>query len=195
MTPNPTTAEVPLATGFLDVAKLLANGNDPDRLAVALASYARLIGVRRLTMDDNQDDERLLLAAQFLEERLPDYVHDHLGLPTADFIDQILLYLPELIDFLKAQVRPPQKGNFPPDSRRHLCAGVCLEAWRYYHGEAEPYSSRLQGACEVYWQACDHPETGDSGSIRNWERDLVWARDANDEGFRQDFLHYITTAK
>jgi hypothetical protein len=181
---------------FTDVAKLLANGNDPARLAVALASYARLIGLRRLTMDDNQDDEHLLLAAQILEEKLPYYVQDHLGLPTPDYIDQILIALPELIEFLQAQVRPPQKGNDPPDSRRRVCAGVCLEAWRHYHSEAQPYSSELQKACEVYWQSCGNPETGEAnGSIKNWERFLVWARDVNDEDFRQNFLHYITTPK
>ena len=181
---------------FLEVAKLLANGNDPAPLAVALASYARLIGVRRLTMDDNKDDEHLLLAAQILEEKLPYYVQDHLGLPTPDYIAEILIRLPELIEFLQAQVRPPQKGNLPPDSRRRVCASICLEAWRHYHGEARPYSSELQSACEAYWQACGNPETGNAkGSIRNWERDLVWARDESDEGFRQDFLHYITTSK
>jgi hypothetical protein len=127
---------------FTKVAELLTNGNDPTRLAVALESYSRLIGVRRLTMDDNKDDEHLLLAAKILEEKLPYYVTEHLGLPTPECIDQILIYLPELIEFLQAQVRPPQKGNLPPDSRRRVCAGICLDAWRHYHGKAEPYSSR-----------------------------------------------------
>ena len=182
---------------FTDVAMLLVNGNDPKRLAVALASYARLIGIRRLTMADNEDDKHLLTAARILEEKLPLYVQDHLGLPTPDYIDAILVALPELIEFLQAQVRPPQKGNDPPDSRRRVCAGVCLEAWRYYHhGQAQPYSSKLQDACEMYWQRCGNPETGNAkGSIKNWERDLVWARDVNDEDFRQNFLHYITTPK
>jgi hypothetical protein len=187
MTPKP----------FTDVAMMLVNGNDPKRLAVALASYAPLIGIRRLTMDDNQDDEHLLLAAQILEEKLPYYVQDHLGLPTPDYIDEILIRLPKLIEFLKAQVRPPRKGNQPPDSRRRVCAGVCLEAWRYYHhGQAQPFNPKLREACEVYWQSCGNPETGEAnGSIRNWERFLVWARDVNDEDFRQNFLHYITIPK
>jgi hypothetical protein len=48
----------------------------------------------------------------------------------------------------------------------------------------------------VYWQSCGNPETGEAnGSIRNWERFLVWARDVNDEDFRQNFLHYITIPK
>jgi hypothetical protein len=182
---------------FTKVAKLLANGNDPTRLAVALESYSRLIGLRRLTMDDNKHDQDLLLAARTLEEKLLDYVKDELGLPTPDCIEQILLYLPELIEFLQAQVRPPQKGNLPPDSRHRLCAAVCLEAWRHYHdGKAEPYSSDLQEACEAYWRICrGDPETASSVNIKNWQRDLVRARNANDEAFRQNFLHYITSPK
>jgi hypothetical protein len=171
---------------------LLVNGNDPKRLAVALENYSRLVGFpRRLTMDDNKDDEHLLLAARILDEKLPYYVQDHLGLPTPEYVDAILIALPELIEFLEAQVRPPQKGGQPPDSRRRICAAVCAEAWRHYHGEAQPFSSRLQEACEAYWQSCGHPETGKAnGSIRNWERHLRWAVDANDEEFRESFLHY-----
>jgi len=138
----------------------------------------------------------MLLAARILEEKLQYHVQDHLGLPTRDYVDAVLIALPELIEFLEAQVRPLQKGGRPPDSRRRLCAGVCLEAWRHYHGEAEPYSSELQAACEAYWQSCGQPETGDAnGSIRNWQRHLLWARDADDEEFRENFRHYITTSK
>ena len=178
---------------FTDIAKLLANGNDPDRLAEALASWARLVGFPHRA-DDDQDDRDMLIAAQILEEKLPYYVQDHLGLPTRDYVDTILIALPELIEFLKTQVRPPRKGNRPPDSRRRLCAAVCLEAWRHYHDEAEPYSPNLQAACEAYWQYCGQPETGEAnGSIRNWERFLVWARDESDEEFRENFGQSLTT--
>jgi len=182
---------------FTDVAMMLVNGNDPKRLAIALASYARLIGVRRLTKDDDKDDRDMLTAARILEEKLPYYDQDHLGLPTPDYIHAVLIALPELIEFLEAQVRPRQKGGQLPDSRRKVCAAVCAEAWRHYHhGEAQPFSSKLQEACEVYWQSCGNPETGEAnGSIRNWERVLVDVVRANDEEFREDFLHYITTPK
>ena len=170
---------------FLEAA-MLANGNDPESLAVALADWARLVGFHRA--DDDQDDRDMLLAARILEEKLQYHVQDHLGLPTRDYVHAVLIALPELIEFLEAQVRPRQKGNRPPDSRRRLCAGVCLEAWRHYHGEAEPYSSELQAACEAYWQSCGQPETGDAnGSIRNWQRHLLWARDADDEGSERTF--------
>jgi hypothetical protein len=176
---------------------LLVNGNDPKRLAVALARYSRLIGTRRPNEDDDRDDDALLLAARVLEEKLPHYVQDHPGLPTPDYIDTILIHLPELIEFLQAQRRPPRKGGKAPDGRRKLYAAVCAEAWRHYHhGEAQPFSSKLQEACEVYWQSCDNPETGEAnGSIRNWERFLRQVVDANDQEFRENFLHYITTPK
>jgi hypothetical protein len=175
---------------FLKVATMLANGNDPERLAVVLASWARPIGRQRV--DDDEDDRAMLMAARILEEKLPYYVTDHLpGLSTPDYIDQVLDALPELIEFLKAQVRPPREGNRPPDSRRRVCAAVCAEAWHHYHGEAQPFSSKLQEACEVYWQRCGNPETGDSGSIRNWERHLRWAKDESDEEFREDFIRCL----
>jgi hypothetical protein len=187
MTPKP----------FTDVAMLLVNGNDPKRLAIALASYARLIGVRRLTKDDDKDDRDMLTAARILEEKLPYYDQDYLGLRTPDYIHAVLIALPELIEFLEAQVRHPREGGRLPDSRRRICAAVCAEAWRHYHhGQVQPFSSKLQEACEVYWQSCGHPETGEAnGSIRNWERFLRWAVDESDEEFREDFLHYITTPK
>jgi hypothetical protein len=76
---------------------------------------------------------------------------------------------------------------------RAICAAVCAEAWRHYHhGQVHPYSSKLQEACEVYWQACGKDA---SGSIRNWERSLLDFVAANDEEFRKNFLHYITIPK
>ena len=175
---------------FLEPAKLLANGNDPERLAEALASWARLVGFPR-RVDDDQDDRDMLLAARILEEKLPYYVQDNLGLPTRDYVDAVLIALPQLIEFLEAQVRPPRKGNRPPDSRRRLCAAVCAEAWRYYRGETEPYSPHLQAACEAYWQRCGHPETSKTGRLKNWEPFLVWAKRESDEEFRENFAHQL----
>jgi hypothetical protein len=106
---------------FLEAAKMLANGNDHDRLAEVLALWAHLVGFPHRA-DDDKDDRDMLLAARILEEKLPYHVQDHLGLPTRDYVDTILIALPELIEFLQGQVRPPQKGNRPPDSRRRLCA-------------------------------------------------------------------------
>ena len=184
---------------FLEAAKLLANGNDPDRLAEALASWARFVGFPHRA-DDDQDDRDMLLAARILEEKLPYYVQDHLGLPTRDYVDAVLTALPELIEFLQAQVRPPQKGGRPPDSRRRLCAAVCAEAWHHYHGKIEPFSPKLQAACEAYWQCCDHPETSKTGRLKNWEEFLRWAKRESDEEFRENFLqqlndHLVTTPK
>jgi hypothetical protein len=45
----------------------------------------------------------------------------------------------------------------------------------------EPYNPKLQDACEEYWKACGHPETGKPGSgnaARNWVEFL--AECAND---------------
>ena len=52
---------------FLEAAKLLANGNDPERLAEALASWARLVGFPHRA-DDDQDDRDMLLAARILDQ-------------------------------------------------------------------------------------------------------------------------------
>jgi hypothetical protein len=182
---------------FTNAAMMLVNGNDPKLLAVALADYSRLIGSRRPNKDNDKDDDALLSAARVLEENLPYYAQHHLVLPAPEYIEEILIALPKLIEFLQAQVRPPRKGGQSRDRRRKICAAICAEAWRHYHhGQVQPYSSKLQEACEIYWRACGNPETDDaSGSIRNWERPLVDVVAANDEEFRKNFLHYITIPK
>jgi hypothetical protein len=87
-------------------------------------------------------------------------------------IDDVTQALDELIPFLAKQVRQPKDGR-RPDGRRHLCAAVCAAIWEELYGH-EPYSEKLWEAYELYWQACDHPETSPVKSrFRNWERYLL----------------------
>jgi hypothetical protein len=93
-------------------------------------------------------------------------------------VDTASLALHELIDYLQSEIPPARRGGPTPDGRRQLCAAICGYIWRREHGEMEPYSRKLQAACEEYWKACGQAETGKGGTgnaPRNWEEFLVWA--------------------
>jgi hypothetical protein len=116
---------------------------------------------------------------------------DEFGLECPECVDTVLGALPELIDYLEAQVRPSRKGGRAPDSRRLVCAAVCAEVWRLQHGDVQPFSQKLQAACEEYWQSCGNYETSTTGRLKNWEPFLVQV--AKDKGeFRDDFLRIVT---
>ena len=170
------------------IAKLTSD--PPDWLPRVLEHYSPLIGAAN--PDDRKDDKLLLDAARVLENGLRTYsiAEDRFGLRCPECVDTVLGALPELIEYLETQIRPPQKGGKLPDSRRLVCAAVCAEVWRLQRGEVQPFSATLQDACEEYWQCCGNTETGDAkGSIRNWERCLREV--SKDEDFREDFLRLV----
>ena len=182
-------------TAFDDVARMLA---DHEGLPSVLAHYALLVGARKPTKDDDEGDKRLLEAARYLEEWLPQYTtgEEALGISVPVCVHEVVDALPELTDFLESQIRAPRKGGPNPDGRRKVCAAVCAEGWRLQHGAIHPYSAKLQEACELYWRSCDNPETSKGkGRLKNWEPFLRWVAKENDEGFREDFLHHLTAPK
>jgi hypothetical protein len=182
---------------FDEVARLLGKDNQPEGLARALLKYSPLVGARKLNRDDETELEKMLEAARRLEAGLTIEARaaDRFRLRIPDCIENVLMELPDCIEYLESQLQPPRGGNDPPDSRRRLCASVCGNAWRRLYGEVQPYSSKLQKACEEYWQACGNPETSTTGRLKNWEPFLVWVKQADDEGFREDFEHLITQPK
>jgi hypothetical protein len=180
---------------FASVIAKLTKGSPPDWLPRVLAHYSRLVGAREPTKDDDAADKLLIDAARVLERGLGEYsaAEDATGLELPPCVDTVLGGLPEVIEFLETQVRPPRKGGPAPDNRRLVCAAVCAEVWRLQHGAIQPYSPNLQEACELYWQACGNDETSKSasGRLKNWEPNLLDA--AKDEGgFRDDFLRLVT---
>jgi hypothetical protein len=156
-------------------------------------AFQPLIGGRRANVDDNSDDRKMLEAARYLERWLPTYTiaEEEFGLSIPDCVETVLINLPELIEYLESQMRLPRKGGPSPDGRRLICAGVCAEIWRRHVGEMQPFSPKLQGACEEYWRACGNPETSAMSNLKNWERFLVRVKDENDEAFREDFDRLI----
>src|SRR5215469_1957649 len=109
---------------FASVIAKLAKGRPPDWLPRVLAHYRPLISARKPTKDDDADDKALLKAAQELDRGLRTYslAEDATGLELPGCVDTVLGALPELIEFLESQVRPPRKGGKAPDSRRLVCA-------------------------------------------------------------------------
>jgi hypothetical protein len=70
---------------------------------------------------------------------------------------------------LQILAKPRGKGRQPKMDQR-ICAGVVVEAWRLCHGEVEPRSEDLYGACEEYWAACGGERIGPDGDIEKWRR-------------------------
>jgi hypothetical protein len=98
------------------------------------------------------------------------------GFEAPTVFDDADISLQEVINFLEQGL--PERGGRTPDGRRLVCARVCLILWRRQHGET-PYSPGLWEVCELYWQACGNPTTGDSRE--NWRRYLLQARSARSE--------------
>jgi hypothetical protein len=182
---------------FASVIAKLAKGNPPNWLPRVLAHYRPLIRARKPTKDDDADDKLWLDAARVLERGLREYslAEDATGLELPPCVNTVLGELPDLIEFLETQQRPPRNGGKAPDSRRLVCAAVCAGVWHLQHGEVQPFSQTLQEACELYWQACGNRETSATGRLKNWEPFLREVQ--NDEliGFRADFLHLVTDLK
>jgi hypothetical protein len=179
------------AQSFTAVALLLTNGNPPPEwLIPELEQNSSLISYHRKAERGDEDEDRTLLAAvKALEQRLVWEVHVHdviekkwPRLQAPYILDETATKLFELAEYLESQLRPPRGGGPTPDSRKRVCAGVCADAWHRLHGVIQPYSPKLQAACEEYWQTCGHPRTSTTGRLKNWEPLLEWARDADDEG-------------
>jgi hypothetical protein len=137
-----------------------------------LRKRAELISTK-VEYQDDTIDQRLLESALHLQELL--VLHTRAAkLAGEDY--ELCIYdidgpLHELIQFLATQIERPRRGP-KRDSRRHLCAAVCLGIWQEVHGQAQPHSPKLWDACEAYWVACDQPAYP-SGHIKNWEDFLV----------------------
>jgi len=112
----------------------------------------------------------LLDSALHLQRLLPRYitrVYEMIGEEYPACIDDLDRALDELLPILAEGVERPRRGP-KRDSRRHLCAAVCLGIWREVHGAPQPHSPKLWEACEAYWVACGHP-ANPSGHTKNWE--------------------------
>jgi hypothetical protein len=156
------------------VAAIIAKGSSPEWLLEELARFAPLIGWPRNPPDDLSP---AMAAIDCLENELVMYATaaERFDLELPDCIDAASTALVGLREFFEEQRRPARKGGPTPDGRRKLCAGVCASAWRRLHDKVEPYSQKLQAACEEYWQACGQSETSTMGRLKNWQPFLVEA--------------------
>jgi hypothetical protein len=166
-----------------EVASMLFHDRPaPQWIVQELRESEELIRYRDPTANDDRpvtgsdDVERLLFeSAVHLQTWLPIYgkALAKIGEEYPDFIDDIDRALDKLIPFLAKDVQRPRDGK-PSDLRLKLCAAVCLRIWKEVHHRPQPYSPKLQKACEAYWVACDH-EGNPNGNVKQWERLLLWA--------------------
>jgi hypothetical protein len=168
---------------FVPVARMIAKGDPPDWLPLALAHFARFVSLPKPTYDV-EVERKMLEAAEYLEEWLP-IVYGHLDefdLEVPDCIDQIDNALPDLIEILRADVGHKRLGH---DGRHVVCVAAVSECYRAIHGTLRP--GALREACETYWKGCVKCERSDSakGDHGNWRRHLEayakgdgpWARE------------------
>ena len=170
------------STGFAHVAELIANGKpQPEWLIPDLELLSPIVRYpRTASARDEAYDQAMIEAAQKLEQHLRTIViaEEEFGLGVTDCVETALIVLPELIEFLESQLRPPRAGGPTPDSRKKVCAGVCADCWQRLHGEIQPHSLKLWKACEAYWQACGHPAISANNLLKHWERYLKDLKDA-----------------
>jgi hypothetical protein len=150
---------------FSAVIKELCNGSPPPEwLEAKLEHGARFIARPPIEHDGVSSFDfwgHLYLQACDLRERLRCYAIalDNLDLEVPLVIEDICPQLDELMDFTLEQAGeefPLSRGGPKVDSRKRICALLCLEAWEEIHGKAQPHSVGLWAACDAYWRACGH---------------------------------------
>jgi hypothetical protein len=166
---------------FAEVARMLAKDNQPEWLPM-LAFWSPFVGYRKkLNKYDDVDNRNMIKSAERLHDELAIYarIEKEFGIEVPEEVDSASFALHELIEYLESEIPPARRGGPDPDGRRRMCAAVCGYIWRRSHDKVQPYFPPLQGACEAYWQACGHAETGKggTGNLKNWEEFLEWARD------------------
>ena len=119
------------AQSFTAVALLLTNGTPPPEwLIPELERLSPIIGYHRTASPrDEAYDKEMIFAAKNLEQHLRTIViaEEEFELGVTDCVETVLISLPEVIEFLEAQLRPPRKGGQTPDGRKRVCAGVCAD--------------------------------------------------------------------
>jgi hypothetical protein len=160
------------APGFIGVKPTLADvarklGGEAWLLR-GLQHFARVVG-RTTKAVRTVDEERMLKAARDLEAYLPLYVEleKQFGFEAPDWIDDLSNALSEAIEHLEWDT-VKRRG----DGRRATCALVVGRAYQLIHGPSALYSEVIGEACELYWQACGHNQTGKEGKRENWRRIL-----------------------
>jgi hypothetical protein len=161
---------------IVQAAKLLTKDGDvPDWLVEELWLMARLIRGEKDKPGDG-DVSLAIAVIDVLEHELSvvEAAEETFGLETDERVEVASNALYELREFFEELRVHRGKGGPMPDGRRKLCAAVCADIWKKLWGEVQPYSPKLQQACELYWLACGHSESSsEGGELRSWERLLV----------------------
>jgi hypothetical protein len=179
------TSETSAANRFYDVARIVAKGNPPEWLPIALEHFSP--GIGEDLGDYNWLIKKTVDAVDHLLRYLP--ALEHLGLGLAGERKDVRAVLALLPEIKKDFERGMRKGTGrKPDLERINCAAVMIEAWKLLHGNAEPHSEEFRAACGGYWKACGGKEIGE-GDPANWRRPIESAL-----AMDQEFIRKIMTA-
>jgi hypothetical protein len=183
------------APTLYEVGKRLADDNPPQWLVQALEFFARLIGQPKNDGELETIERKLFASAKYLQDWLQLYIRlEDFGFEFPICVDEAAQSVEELLQFLAKELSHSTNG----DPRRKLCAAVCVESYRVFHGHLTPHSLDLRQACEDLWQACDNPTTqraegaAKGSDVRdNWRRSLERVA-AGDEWVRSRLELYKT---
>jgi hypothetical protein len=162
------TSETSAANRFYDVARIIAKGNPPEWLPIALGHFSP--GIGEDLGDYNWQIKKTIGAIDQLLYALPALEHPGLGLAgeRKDVRDVLAL----LSEIKKDFERGMRKGTGRKlNLERDNCAAVVIEAWKQFHGNVEPHSEEFREACGKYWKACGGKEIGE-GDPANWRRSI-----------------------
>jgi hypothetical protein len=152
---------------FEDVARLVAKGDPPPWLPIALSHLSAGIG------EGPNDEDRLIKqttkAIDHLLRFLPAFDHLGFGVVTKEREDAraVLVLLPGIRDAFE---RGLHKDGRRPDVGKQVCAVVMIEAWTVVRGSVKPHSKEFKEACVEYWKACGGGESDRESDLDNWRR-------------------------
>jgi hypothetical protein len=166
------TSETSAANRFYDVARIIAKGNPPEWLPIALGHFSP--GIGEDLGDYNWLIEKTVHAIDDLLFVLP--VFEHLGFGFAGEHKDARTVLALLPGIKKDFERGLRQGTGrKPDTVRAHCAAVMIEAWKQSHdGRVEPHSKEFRQACGEYWIACGGKKIGakQGNWLANWRRPI-----------------------
>jgi hypothetical protein len=180
---------------FVEVARMIAGDPTPEWLVIGLEHFSKseIIGGDKADGFDGII-QQTIDAADTLLKYLPAFQHLPFGIQcppdVAVVLDALERLKPKYLDRLRGQ----KPNHRPKDVGRQMCADVVVEAWRFVHGKAPPYSEKLYDACTAYWLACGGSEIGEANNPRVWERNVLAAVDGGD-GFGKTVVYVLTQAR
>jgi hypothetical protein len=169
------------ANRFATVARIIAKGEPPAWLPIALEHFSP--GIGEDVGDYNWLIKKTVDAVDHLLRVLP--VLENLGFGLAGERNDARVVLALLPGIKEDFERVLHHGTGRrPDVGKIICAAVMIEVWKQSRGMVKPHSTEFREACAEYWKACGGKEPGE-GDPANWRRPIEDALATPEEWIRK----------